>query len=313
MPTQFGLTDRMFSHRELPWHGMGTVVEDAPNSQEAITLAGLDWDVEKADLMCSDNTVKDRYGLVRVTDKQFYGIVSNKYQILQNKEAFTVMDSIMGDGLKFETAGSLFNGRKIFLTCSLDQQWEVAGDKINSYLLLSNNHSGCESLHIAVTPVRVVCNNTLQVALRESTNHWTIRHSSTMQERILEAQHVIQRMNGYMSAFCEYGNRAADKNLTPETVEALVEHLFPKPENASYRVYSNRERAITMLERCMNAPDLVDLQGTALAAINAVSDYETHFKTQLTSPSKARERLLGRTLSGGTPLLEKTIRFLGAI
>lgn len=308
MPTEFGITDHFFSHRERPWHNMGTIVAEAPTSAEAIELANLNWKVERAKLYCEGLEVPERFGLVRDYDKRLYGIVSPQYKILQNDVAFSVMDSIMGEGVKFETAGSLFDGKTVFMTCALDQQWEIAGDKIETYLLLSNSHSGIDSLHIAVTPVRVVCNNTLQAALRTAKNHWSIRHTSSMRDRIVEAQQVIQRLAGYMSAFVEFGNAMTDLTLGSGTVEHFTDVLFPKIEGETYRMRENRERAKSKLEACLNAPDLKDLKGTAWAFINAVSDYETHFKVR--STRKSRERLLDKTLGGGTPMLSKAINLI---
>lgn len=295
--------DKMFSLRQKPWHGKGVVVEDAPTAAEAIKLAGLDWRVNKLPIFCSSQQVKNRVGLVREDTNETLGVVTPKYEIAQNAAAFDFIEALIGEELRYETAGSIFNGRKIYITTKWQKRWTVADDDIDLYLLLSNSHTGTDALKVAVTPVRVVCNNTLQMALRSSRRTWAINHYSTMEQKIQEARTTLRLSTSYMDNFVEFGNRAADKLVSPNMTEAIVEELFPGTNGDSKTAKTRRENRINQLERCYNAPDLAAYRGTAWGILNAVADYETHRKQNW-------QTLMAKTMRGEQRLLNKTISFL---
>lgn len=307
MPSMIMESDTMFSHRQRPWHGLGKVVEDAPTSEDALELAGLDWHVNREPVYVNGEPLSDRVALCRDSDNQFFDIVSNNYHVLQNTDAFRVMDTIMeqsGDELKYETAGSLFGGRKVYMTCAFEKQSTVAGDSIKTYLLLSNTHNGKAALHIAITPVRVVCWNTLQTAIRAATNHWSIRHYSTMEERVAQAAFAIRNSREYMKGFCEFGERAAETKIGDGAIEALVKQLFPIDEKLGEVHKKYVQRKMDIFEKCLNAPDIKQFAGTEWGVLNAVSDFETHFAR------KSKQRLLANVLQGSTPLYRQTMEFL---
>ena len=298
--------ETMFSHRERPWHGLGTVVEDAPTSEDAIELAGLNWKVERRPVYVDDERIPDRVGLVRDKDHKVYGIVSERYKILQNNVAFSIIDEIMGEGVRYETAGSLKDGEQVFMTCPWEHDWEVGGDKIKTYLLLSNSHNGKESLHITITPIRVVCWNTLQAALKENKSNFSIPHFSSMKERIKIAQTTLQRTAKYMQEFCEYGERKAEQKVGEGAFEKLLELIFPHKEGESFNKRMDIEFERRRFVRCANAPDLSQFKGTAWALINAASDYETHFKKY------KRERLMRDTLNADLTITKQVMEFVNA-
>ena len=301
-------SDTMFSHREKPWHNYGKVVEEAPNSTEALELAGLNWKVNQEPVFVNGEPLPDRVALCRDTDNKFFDIVSNNYHVLQNADAFRIMDTIMeqsdGDELKFETAGSLFGGHKVFMTCAFENEHTVAGDKIKTYLLLSNTHNGKSALHIAITPVRVVCWNTLQQALGCAKNHWSICHYHTMEERVAQAAFAIRNSREYMTEFVKFGERSAETKLGEGTIEALAKKLFPYNEKLGEIHKKYVERKLDVFEKCLNAPDLSQFKGTEWGVLNAISDFETHFAW------RSKQRLLANVLSGSTPLYRQVVEFL---
>ena len=122
--------ETMFSVRKKPWHGIGTVVQDAPCSREAIRLAGLDWEIIQKDVYTDGGTEISGYkSNVRSTDQSVLGVVSDRYQIVQNREAFAFTDSLLGEGVTYETAGSLQGGKRVFMLARLPQRFIIAGDK----------------------------------------------------------------------------------------------------------------------------------------------------------------------------------------
>ena len=301
-------TDTMFSHREKPWHEYGKTVAEAPTSEEAIKLAGLDWNVQRYPVIVNGEALNDRVALCRDTDCRFFGIVSNNYRVLQNCESFRIMDTIMeqsdSDPLRYETAGSLFNGRKVFMSCAFETEHKVAGDSIKTYLLLSNTHDGTNALHIAITPVRVVCWNTLQAAVSRATSHWSIRHYSTLEDRVTQAAAAIVKAREYMTAFVQAGEMQAETRVGEGTIEALANALFPVDPKLGETHRKGVEKKLDLFERCLNAPDLRQFKGTEWGILNAVSDLETHFL------HKKNERLVAKMLNGNMPLYTQAMDFL---
>ena len=160
--------ETMFSVREKPWHGLGVVVEEAPSSEEALRLAGLDW---------------------RVVQKSLYtnsGLVDG-YKVVQNTEAFAFTDNLLGEGVKYETAGSLQGGRKVWILARLPREYIMSGERITPYLVFSNTHDGLGAVKVAITPVRVVCNNTLNLALSTANRCFSMVHTGDIKGKIDEA------------------------------------------------------------------------------------------------------------------------------
>lgn len=157
--------ESMFSVREKPWHGLGTIVKEAPDSGEALRLAGLDWEVVQSPIFTNHGKVEGYKANVRNTDGQVLGVVTDRYRVVQNTEAFAFTDALLGEGVHYETAGSLMGGRKVWLLARLPREFIIAGERISPYLVFSNTHDGSGAVRVAVTPIRVCCNNTLNLAL----------------------------------------------------------------------------------------------------------------------------------------------------
>lgn len=179
--------NRMFSVREIPWHGLGTVLDAPPTAAEAIKAAGLDWKVLKKNLFwprihaTSDGgtmegafeQVPGRVALIRDEDQKFLSVVSNDYEVVQNSDAFGFFDSLVNEGkATYETAGCMCEGRKVWIMARLNKEIVLPGDDVTRcYLLLHNGHDGETSVIIQPTPVRVVCNNTLRMSLQHGQLH----------------------------------------------------------------------------------------------------------------------------------------------
>ena len=163
------LVETMFSVREKPWHGLGTIVSEAPDSQKALELAGLDWNVIQKDIITSDESsvIPGFKANVRDTDNSVLGIVTDRYKVVQNSEAFAFTDELLGEGVRYETAGSLQDGRRTWLLARLPHQYIINGEEISPFLVFMNAHDGSSAIKVAMTPVRVVCSNTLNLVYCE--------------------------------------------------------------------------------------------------------------------------------------------------
>lgn len=304
------LDPQVFQNRTTPWHGLGTVVRNSPTAEDAIQRAHLDWEVEKRDVIVNGEPLQHKVALCRNTDNEFYEIVSPSYNILQNRTAFKIADEIIriaDEEVHYETAGSLFKGKKVFLTCEFGQERQIVGDSFKTYLLLSNTHNGRSAVHMAITPVRVACWNTIRAALSRAQAHYAVPHYSTMQERVAYATAALRKTHDYMTLFAEFGERAAEKHVSPAEVEALVKLLFPTRPECGERHVKYRQSRIDIFEGCLNAPDLTQFKGTAWGVLNAISDYETHFA------GRNRQRVLSRILTHEGVMYNQAMEFISAL
>lgn len=175
--------ETMFYVREKPWHGLGTEVSEAPASLDALVYAGLDWRVEQEKVCTEDGVPIPGYKVnVRSTDHAPLGIVSDRYKVVQNEDDFQFTDDLLGEGVTYETAGALQGGRKVWLLARMPQRYVIAGDEITPYMVFMNSHDGSSGVKVAMTPIRVVCQNTLNLALDSAKRIWAAipaRHSHT--------------------------------------------------------------------------------------------------------------------------------------
>ena len=223
--------ETMFSVRETPWHGLGRIVMDAPASREALELAGLDWQVESRNIYSGTGAMIPGYRAnVRSTDDAVLGVVSDRYRIVQNEEAFQFTDDLLGEGVTYETAGSLQGGKKVWMLAKLPEKYIIAGDEVTPYLVFFNSHDGSSGVKVAMTPVRVVCQNTLNLALGNAKRIWTARHTENVLLRVQDARETLQLANSYMGELGKGMNDVSNRAVR-EFSEFLnsIEADFPKP------------------------------------------------------------------------------------
>ena len=132
--------ETMFSVREKPWHGLGKVVMEAPTSAEALHLAGLDWNVVQEPIYTEFNEPVEGYKAnVRDSDRKVLGVVSDRYKVVQNVDAFSFTDELIGKGVRYETAGSLQGGKRTWMLARLPQKYIINGDEITPYMVFMNS------------------------------------------------------------------------------------------------------------------------------------------------------------------------------
>lgn len=217
-----------------PWHGIGTVVPGLLSSTEALKLGGLDWTVRLEPIFFkSPNgmtaSVADRFATVREDIELALGVVGSDYKVVNNVDAFAFMDSIMDTGeAKYTTAGSLFNGAKVFLTAKIGDAFTVAGsDAHESYLLLSTSHDGSSAITAAIVTIRVVCNNTLTWALNGAKTRWSITHRSTLEGKTAEAMQTLGLVHKYEDAFQSDVEKLIAAELDKDRFLEIVKDLLP--------------------------------------------------------------------------------------
>ena len=304
--------ESMFSVRENPWHGLGTIVMEAPSSAEALRLAGLDWEVVQEPVCTGYGEPVEGYRAnVRSTDRRVLGVVSDRYKVVQNVEAFRFTDELLGKGVRYETAGSLQEGRKVWLLARLPREYIIAGERISPYLVFSNTHDGSGSVKVAVTPVRVVCNNTLNLALTTASRSFSMMHTGDIRGKIEEARDTLFLAEKYMDCLGVEFEQLRRQKVTDAQVREYVERLLPMEKEPTPIQSKNTLRLRQdMMRRYYDAPDLKKVGNNAYRFINAVSDFATHGKP-LRRTANHGENLFGRTIDGN-PLIDKAYQLVKA-
>lgn len=305
--------ESMFYVRQTPWHGLGIKVEEALSSRKALELSGLNWNVIQKPIHTDDNILIPNYKAnIRESDHKVLGVVTDRYKIVQNKEAFSFTDSLIGEGCKYETAGSLQNGRKVWLLAKLPDKYKILDDEVMPYMVFSNSHDGTGAIKIAMTPIRVVCNNTLNLALSSAKRIWSTIHTGDINSKLDEAMKTILLAENYMKNLDYEANYLNRKTINDTKAIEFIENLLPFPDNAS----KTQENNINLLRddmklRYFDAPDLVNLPKTSWRFINAVSDFATHIKP-LRKTENYKENLFSKTIDGN-PLIDKAYELVESI
>ena len=302
----------MFVGRERPWHGLGTMVEEAPDSREALIAAGLDWDVVQRPVFTQDGVkVPGYFANVRQQDGSILGVVTSRYKVVQNRDAFAFTDALLGDGVRYETAGSLMGGRKTWILAKLPTRYIIQGEQILPYLVFSNTHDGSGAIKIAMTPIRVVCNNTLNLALDTADRSWSIHHTGDIAAKLKDARETLFMAEDYMNELGKGFEDLSRKRLTDAAVDEYIKELLPIADDASETTEKNILRLRKdVATRYFDAPDLQGLRKNGYRFINAVSDFATH-AAPIRRTRNYQENLFNKTMEGN-PLTDKAYRLVMA-
>ena len=296
--------DIIFDRRRKPWNGIGYNITKAVDSKSVLSMADLDWNVIQKDVYTEDKFIIDGYKAnVRDKDLAVLGIVTDKYQVVQNSEAFDFVDDLFGEGVEFETAGNLQGGRKSWILARMPEFYKVLDDEIAPYFLLVNSHDGTSGFKIAITPIRVICRNTLNLALKNSQRMWSGKHTLNLKSRISEAQEVMLNVKHYMGELDKAAEELQAKRLSGKKVMDMLNQILPDESGMTHIQKQNRARQLEDLKmRYFDAPDLKDMGNTAYRYVNAVSDFATHAEpTRKTKNYK--ENLFLKTI-GGNPTID---------
>lgn len=267
-----------FVGRETPWHGLGRSIESAPTSHDAIIYAGLDWKVIQSDVYTDNGILIPGFKAnIRETDRQVLGMVTDRYRIVQNIEAFEFTDALLGEGVKYETAGSLASGKRIWMLAKMEDRL-ITGERVSPYLVFTNSHDGKGAINVAITPIRVVCQNTLNLALRTAERKWSCVHVGDIKGKLEEAKRTLVNADTYMDELHEEFGELKLMSLTDDKVDEYINMLIPlsETETSQTKIRRIEDMRNELRTRYHEAPDLVDVEKSAYRFVNAVSDFATH-------------------------------------
>ncbi|MBT2621948.1 DUF932 domain-containing protein [Chryseobacterium sp. ISL-6] len=315
-----------FSVQQKAWHGLGQIVEDYPTSEEAIKHAGLDYEVIKTPLFTKGSGIIETSQGIEIADSELHvpnyfanvrndnnavlGVVGKDYQIVQNREAFSFFDSIVGggDGILYETAGALGNGERIFITAKLPDYIRIGNgdDVVEKYIFLTTSHDGKGSITAAFIPIRIVCQNTLNASLRNMSNVVRIRHTSGAKQRLEDAHKVMGLANKMTIELEGIFNQWAKVKVNDREVKKLIQlALCPNNETMKHLQNGNDDDISTVFKNTVedafayamisDSQQMETTKGTLFGAYNAVTGYYQNVRTYKDDEAKLQSIVMGGT------------------
>ena len=276
----------MFYFGETPWHRLGQRLDHPATSAEAMEQAGLNFSVAKKPLRAMINKrnyveVEDHFGIVRMDTGDCLGVVGSRYEPIQNRDCFSFFDPLVDRSESiYHTAGVIGKGEKIWLLAKLPDYIRIGPkkDPVEKYLLLYNSHDGSSHIRIKLTPIRVVCQNTLSAALRGFEEEVKVKHTASAPEKLEQAHKLLGLTNSLYSELDFIFNRMALRQLSGKDILDYVKALVPdNPEAENNTRTENIRKKILDLHE--SRPDAAMHRGTAFGIYNAVTEMVDHFVT----------------------------------
>lgn len=286
---RFG-SDVAFATREIPaWHGLGQVFDGEVSTVEMLSLAKLNgWDVRLSPLVTSAPCAKPYFEVIRTNPAtngdDVLAIVGDRYRVLQNEELFQFGDAILDGGAKWETAGAIKKGTTVFGSLSIDKEFTLdpkgASDTTKTYLLVNTSHDGSTSVRASITPVRVVCQNTLNMALNNVKQSFTIRHTTNLNQRASQARLALGLTFSYMDEFESMATSMFDFKMNDDKFKTMLDVVYPldRANATSAQVTKRDKKTDFLMALWLNSPTMANVKGTAWGALNAVTERIDYYR-----------------------------------
>jgi len=287
MPAGITATDGMMYTGNTPWHKLGVQLDNPATAAEAIETAQMEWSVITKPVYVRNQAggfeeVDGKRAIVRADTQEVFTIMGNGYEPVQNKDAFSFFDAVIGQGEAiYHTAGSLYGGKRIWVMAKLPDDIKITPDDvIQPYILLSNSHDGSTALRMQITPIRVVCANTLSVALGSNGGFYA-KHTRNVMQRAKDAREVLGLANAYYEMFARQVDQLVNTRMTVIEVQEYLQKVYQFKADQTYadqdhRIVKAYETTLDLLGHPTNT--LGGIQGTQWAAYNAVTYYIDHEK-----------------------------------
>lgn len=276
--------------RLATWGKVGTSVRGSRNVESVLKKAKLDYTVTKQPVRLESGiVVPDRFATVRESDGHIYDIVSDRYSVVQNQEAFEFIDMV-ADQVKFEKAGETASGM-VWVIASLPEV-DVLGDRFVPHIIFRNGFAGNTKITAAIVPLRWVCQNQFNHAFHGSNNTVKVLHVGDVQSKMREAQEVLQLQAEFMEGITKQAEKYSVQKLPKNYIDRALDELFPIPEDANPYAKHRAEIQRNAFRAAYNHDDNANFRGTAWGMINAYSDFITHLEPTGKSETKVENRFM---------------------
>jgi len=278
------------SFREPAWHGLGTVFTEEKNTTEMLEAANLNgWNVRLQDMEIPSTLTSDksyqyvlRTNPTNNTQTDVLGIVGERYVPLQNEDLFSFGDNILDGGGRWETAGAIKGGRVVFGSLALERETILdptgVADKVKTYLLINTSHDGSIAIQASITPVRVVCANTLNLALNQKKKKngvkqsFKIRHTQTAEGKIQIARETLGMANAYMDEFDIMAKAMIEKEVSAKQFNDIILAAYAKPDKDTKGAVKKWENKVDIINDIYTGEFNGMIAGNAWGAFNALTE-----------------------------------------
>jgi len=295
----------VYMHRALPSDGLGTDIRGITHIDEALTKAGLNYKIiqQEAKFGPANTVAKNRLANVRQDTGEFIEFVSNRYTPFQNSQAYAFLEGLLNSGaMQLENAGQ-FDYNSVFIEAKTPKNITVLKDEFYPYALIKNSHDGNGSVTVCFTYTRVVCRNTLAMAVNGAPRLWRARHLRTVEQRMEEALAMLEVHDRYRDQYPVMAEKMHDINLTTDNIAEVLKKVFPVTEKSGVRAINTaKDQVKEIMQIYYQTPDLKKFEGTGWGLFNAFGDFVSHTRPRKETANWKANRL--DRIALGHPIIE---------
>ena len=292
--------DEMFSVREKPWHGLGIILPDHPDIEEAKQASGLTWSVRMAPCKFGDLDlpVPKRF-VVREDTNRPLGVVGPQYVPYQNAQMWDFIETFKErSGADLETAGSLWYGACVWVLLTNGNLEYLEGDPITQHFLFRHSFDGSSAIQCLFTNVRVVCNNTLNMAMRGAANVYSVRHTKGAEDRMQEVDRALNFRYVYEERMSQAMGHLLHFPVMERQAKDLLAEIYPEaPEGRGETMRQGKMAEILRLYETGAGTELPGVRGTAYGLLNAIAEHTDHHRRVVRAGRSMEDLRASRFLS----------------
>lgn len=282
--------------RTATWTNIGYDIQKATTVEEALKLSHLDYTVEKVPCYLADGTpIPGAFCTKKENSLETFGVVGKEFSIIQNIEGFDFINALVGEGLTFLKAGE--NRKMVWIIGQLPTI-EVLGDKVTPHVIFQNSHGGNTTLKATIAPLRIICQNQFNLTFRKADNKISLRHTSSIKERLHTAETVLAQNSIYLDEFKKKAEEMASAKVSKAKVDSFLDTIFEVKADFNPTQIKNMEEKRTRFLAAYQAEDNQNFIGTQWGLVNAYTDYVTHKPLKKDTPTALENHFIKSTLKG---------------
>ena len=287
---------KMTDIRTATWTNIGYDIQKATTVEEALKLSHLDYTVEKVPVFLEDGTpIPGAFCTKKENSLETFGVVGKEFSIIQNIEGFDFINALVGEGLTFLKAGE--NRKMVWIIGQLPTI-EVLGDKVTPHVIFQNSHGGNTTLKATIAPLRIICQNQFNLTFRKADNKISLRHTSSIKERLHTAETVLAQNSIYLDEFKKKAEEMASAKVSKAKVDSFLDTIFEVKADFNPTQIKNMEEKRTRFLAAYQAEDNQNFIGTQWGLVNAYTDYVTHKPLKKDTPTALENHFIKSTLKG---------------
>lgn len=282
--------------RTATWTNIGYDIRKATTVEEALKLSHLDYTVEKVPCFLADGTpIPGAFCTKKENSLETFGVVGKEFSIIQNIEGFDFINALVGEGLTFLKAGE--NRKMVWIIGQLPTI-DILGDKVTPHVIFQNSHGGNTTLKATIAPLRIICQNQFNLTFRKADNKISLRHTSSIKDRLHTAETVLAQNSIYLDEFKKKAEEMASAKVSKAKVDSFLDTIFEVKADFNPTQTKNMEEKRTRFLAAYQAEDNQNFIGTQWGLVNAYTDYVTHKPLKKDTPTALENHFIKSTLKG---------------